>query len=90
MNLTIPIMAGQMANITVIDSKTKETFIYSASHNKVQVFKRGPNGTPSMSMIYVCDVSPKDTLLVKGIGRNKRRSPVSLKISNGDVNHEPK
>lgn len=88
MNLTIPIMDGQVANITVHDGKTKETFIYMANHKKVQVFSQNKStGNISMSMIYVADVDPKDTFFVKGVGRNKRRCPVSLKISNGDVNN---
>lgn len=74
MNLTIPIMAGQIAHITVVDDKDKVTHMYIANHKQVQVYDRDEKGGVYIKKLYATDVDPNQDILIKGVGRNKRRS----------------
>lgn len=70
MNLTIPIMEGQTANITSMDGKTKETFTWMANYKQVRCFRMDKN---KGVLVFSYDVIINEDLFVKGIGRNKRK-----------------
>lgn len=78
MNLTIPIMAGQTAQITILDGKTNETRVWMADHQRVTCMK--VSATTAQIEYYYQSAIPNESVLVKGIGRNKRRCPKSLKL----------
>ena len=74
MNLTIPIMDGQIAHITVVDGKTAVTHMYIADHRQVQVFDKDEKGGVYVKKLYATDVDPDQDIVIKGVGRNKRKS----------------
>jgi hypothetical protein len=84
MNLTIPIMEGQVANIQIFDTKSKESFTWTANHNKVRCFRMDRNkGVMAFSYDAISNENFDAKGLGKiGIGRNKRRCPTSLKLDN--------
>ena len=82
MNLTIPIMYGQTAQISIQDHKTKELFTWIADHNRVSCI-RSADGK-SVTIFKYEAVVEDAPIFVKGIGRNKRRCTKSLTLKVGE------
>jgi hypothetical protein len=71
-------MEGQTAQITVYDNKTQETFTWLANHNQVNAM-RSTDGKSVTAFRYEATKNATD-VTIKGVGRNKRRCPKSLKL----------
>jgi hypothetical protein len=80
MNLTIPIMKGQTATVSVYDNVNKELYTWVADHRRVSTIRSTPD-KKSVTCFQYEAVMADENVRVKGVGRNKKMCRTSIDLS---------